>query len=515
MGFSTSLYDVPVTEGLFTVEVDPGAGVFTGPPRWLEIRTINAMLGGNPVILAPRQSLTPTPYSIWAGSAEAVPPGAISTEMLASSAITADKIAPGAVSQLGTPDGLVPGAVQVTNDRRMGIDTASPAATLHVGGGVPVLLPEVLFVARDGDPSYSRLGGPSAVASSGSLLAVNSVNENAATLVNLSNPSAPDAVGRTANGVGGFSDLSSPVDLALEGSLLAVAAQGSHAVTLATVSDPAVPVLRAVLKNGVGGFDYLFNPRSVVLGGNLLAVAAGSAVTLVDVSNPSSPVLRSVLRNGFDGYNDLAEPRDLALSGGLLAVASKPDDAVTLVNVSNPSSPQLLATMRDGDPGFRNLNGAEVVLISGSTLFIAAGVDRAITLVDISSPANPSPIATIDLTPLVGPEVAGVSGLAVSGNLLAVSLPFLNTVALNDFGDPAKPVLKGQWRNGFHEVNTLHEPVGMLFLGSDLVVAGYRSDAFSILRPVERPASMAVDHFVGMGTTAPMGPPCMLCETSW
>jgi hypothetical protein len=51
---------VDVTNGLFTLALDFGAGVFTGPDRWLDI-TVRTNGGSAFVILAPRQKLTPTP----------------------------------------------------------------------------------------------------------------------------------------------------------------------------------------------------------------------------------------------------------------------------------------------------------------------------------------------------------------------------------------------------------------------------------------------------------------------
>jgi hypothetical protein len=78
--FSFSLYDastvgtrvgpivlknrVSVVAGLFSVELDFGAAVFSGDARWLEIATRPGGSGGSYSILSPRQSLTPTPYSI-------------------------------------------------------------------------------------------------------------------------------------------------------------------------------------------------------------------------------------------------------------------------------------------------------------------------------------------------------------------------------------------------------------------------------------------------------------------
>ena len=56
-----------VSNGLFTVALDFGAGVFTGPDRWLEIGARTNGPGGF-ATLSPRQKLTPTPYAITAGN---------------------------------------------------------------------------------------------------------------------------------------------------------------------------------------------------------------------------------------------------------------------------------------------------------------------------------------------------------------------------------------------------------------------------------------------------------------
>src|SRR5205085_5649059 len=56
-----------VSNGLFTVTLDFGVGVFSGPARWLEIgvRTNGAAFF---FTLSPRQALAATPYSITAGT---------------------------------------------------------------------------------------------------------------------------------------------------------------------------------------------------------------------------------------------------------------------------------------------------------------------------------------------------------------------------------------------------------------------------------------------------------------
>jgi photosystem II stability/assembly factor-like uncharacterized protein len=56
-----------VSNGLFTVTLDFGPGIFTGPDRWLEISAQKN--GGGFTTLSPRQPLMPMPYAIFANTA--------------------------------------------------------------------------------------------------------------------------------------------------------------------------------------------------------------------------------------------------------------------------------------------------------------------------------------------------------------------------------------------------------------------------------------------------------------
>ena len=59
-----------VNNGWFAVTLDPGAGVFDGSARWLEI-AVRTNGGGSYTTLTPRQAITPTPYAIHAGQVNA------------------------------------------------------------------------------------------------------------------------------------------------------------------------------------------------------------------------------------------------------------------------------------------------------------------------------------------------------------------------------------------------------------------------------------------------------------
>ncbi len=80
VGSAVLTNDLPLTNGLFTVTVDFGAGVFNGSSYWLEvdIRTNGASGYAN---LNPMQALTPAPYAVFANTASNVS-GTISSAAL-------------------------------------------------------------------------------------------------------------------------------------------------------------------------------------------------------------------------------------------------------------------------------------------------------------------------------------------------------------------------------------------------------------------------------------------------
>jgi hypothetical protein len=97
---------VPVSNGLFTVTLEFGSGVFAGADRWLEV-SVRTNGAGGLVRLAPRQPLTPAPYSLYApsagtaalaGTATAVAPGSVATAGLAADAVEGSRIADGTIT---------------------------------------------------------------------------------------------------------------------------------------------------------------------------------------------------------------------------------------------------------------------------------------------------------------------------------------------------------------------------------------------------------------------------------
>lgn len=91
--------DVLVTNGLFTVALNFGAGIFSGSNYWLEV-DVRTNGSGNYTTLNPLQPLTPAPYSIYApsaGVAAAVLPASVTGPDIVPGVILAGHIACGQV----------------------------------------------------------------------------------------------------------------------------------------------------------------------------------------------------------------------------------------------------------------------------------------------------------------------------------------------------------------------------------------------------------------------------------
>lgn len=121
--------DVPVTNGLFTVTLDFGGGVFTGPARWLNIAVRPGASVGAYTDMLPRQPLMPAPYAVFAGGTAA----AGVTGTLPDARLSANVA-------LRVGGNAFTGNQSVTGGR-VGIGTTTPDATLTVANiaGIPNL----------------------------------------------------------------------------------------------------------------------------------------------------------------------------------------------------------------------------------------------------------------------------------------------------------------------------------------------------------------------------------------
>jgi hypothetical protein len=91
---------VPVSNGLFTVTLDFGVGVFTGADRWL-LLSVTTNGGGVYTALTPRQKLTASPYAVFAGSAQSavtMAAGGVDSTAIADGSIFSSDLSPALLS---------------------------------------------------------------------------------------------------------------------------------------------------------------------------------------------------------------------------------------------------------------------------------------------------------------------------------------------------------------------------------------------------------------------------------
>jgi hypothetical protein len=131
---------VPVNNGLFTVTLDFGSGVFDGGARWLEMGVRTNGSTAAYVTLSPRQPISPTPYAIHAANAtlfdgqgtNAFAPATGSANYVAN-ALSSGLEGTGAIAVWNSLSSI--GAVQLAWDgsnSRLGVGTTSPRYKLHV-----------------------------------------------------------------------------------------------------------------------------------------------------------------------------------------------------------------------------------------------------------------------------------------------------------------------------------------------------------------------------------------------
>ncbi|HMJ88948.1 MAG TPA: hypothetical protein VK530_03985 [Candidatus Acidoferrum sp.] len=487
---------LPVTNGLFTVTLDPGAGVFTGATRWLEI-AVRTSGAGAYTTLVPRQSITATPYAVrsaGAAVASSVTPGAV----------TAAGLAPGAVSQVSNPSGSI-NALQVDANGLIGVGTNFPQAGLHVASGNNIVAPHVLASMRDELGGYTNLLGARTVAVFDDLLAVGSIGDNGITLVDIADPQSPVLLTQFRDGEGGFK-IAGVNALAMKANLLVVGTFNTNVLTVIGLATPAAPVKLAELQDGVGGWNELGSVSGLAIRGNLLAIASETenAVTLADISNPAAPIKRVEMKDGAFGFNNLGGAIAVAISGDVLAIGAFNDHAVTLVDVSDPSNPIKLSELRDGVGGFNGLSNVyKVAFSTNGVLAISGAFDHAVTLVDVSNPAIPVKLAEL-VDGVNGVESLSVAtGVAFSGNWLAAVGAGEGAVTLFDVSNPSLPRTLAVMRDGVGGFDYLGGVVSAVFAGTNLVVPSANDDAATLIGFSTAAVGIVSQQRVGIGTTQP------------
>jgi len=296
-------------------------------------------------------------------------------------------------------------------------------------------------------------------------------------MINVSDPSAPVAIGSATDGVGTANDGGVATFVIGASTYAIVANMGDGSVQLIDVSDPSAPVAVGGATDGINGFDELagaFGVATFVIGASTYAIVASvydDGVQLIDVSDPSAPVAAGSATDGINGFDELDGAYGVATfvigASTYAIVASYADSGVQLIDVSDPSAPVAAGSATDGINGFDELAGAFGVatfVIGASTYAIVASFnDDGVQLIDVSNPSVPV---------AVGSATDGINGFDTLDGALGVATFVIGAstyaivaseaddgVQLIDVSDPSAPVAVGSATDGvggFDELNGAH-----------------------------------------------------------
>jgi hypothetical protein len=496
---------VAVSNGLFTVAVNLGLGVFTGPPRWLEIAVRTNGSPGAFELLSPRQQITPTPYAMMAGN------------------IT------GSITTLDSPSGGPADALTVDRFGRVGIGTNDSGAGLHVASGTNMFAPgqlELLTVVTNGWPGVSNFTAPVNVFVQGTRAYVTTFFPGSLQIFNVFNPSQPQLLGEVlddgARPGSPFTRLGGADGIYVTNGLAYVTSENENAVTIINVANPQAPVKVAEIVDGVNGFNGLSLATGVLVQGTNLFVLGfiDSALSIINIANPANPQL---IREIYDDsvlpgspFTKLQYPYQMTLIGTKLYIAARGDHAITVLDVANPSSPQIVAEMLDDsvNPGsqftkLRDVNWVEVV---GNIAYAVSGgfsgsADHSLTIIDVSDPSNPVKLSEVsDETVQPGSpftKLRGAWAVKVSRNTAFVTCFGDNALSVIDVSDPREPRLLRELVDGQGGFNHLNFTEGLTVVGNTLYALGDGDSALNIFNLPTRQLGLVVDRFVGIGTDRP------------
>jgi N-acetylneuraminic acid mutarotase len=361
-----------VSNGLFTVILDFGSGVFDGSARWLELGVRTNGSAGAYVLLSPRQELTATPYALRAAQyGGPVADGQLSSTVVsgagaANAAAAANT--PGAIVKRDSSGNFAAGAVTASSLSGDGSNLSNLDASKLTAG--------TLADARL-SANVALLNAPNTFTASNTFVgAVSATNANNALSGSFTGPLTGDVTGNVVGNLIGAASSATNFTGALNGDV--IGAQGATVVasvggqTAANVAAGASTANSATSANTAGTIvkrDASGNFAAGTITGNL----SGNATTATTAVNFTGPLAGDVTGTqgatvvGSVGGQSAANVASGAVAGNAATEVNVPGTIVKRDGAGNFAAGSISAdsvsagTIAGDGAGVTNLNGTNIV----------------------------------------------------------------------------------------------------------------------------------------------------------
>lgn len=423
---------------------------------------------GSDTPLAPRQPFASVAYSLYAGTALAVPDASITLNKLASGVLSFSSLS-GSLTLAQIPDGLITGNKIANNT----IPVSKLFPSLQDVLNRLSLIPATTGLALLG--SATTQNGPLWSAVSGNYVYVTNQSADTMQIFDVSNPFAPSSVASI--GTRGY-----PVGIVTSGNFAyVVSADNNHnnaynsSLQIFDISVPTAPVLKSSLSVGN-------NTNTVAVSGNTVCTVSVGTYTLqvFDVSNPANPVLKSSIATA--NY-----PSHVAMSSNFAYVINQQSNVLQIFDVSDTAHPTLKGSVSTGSLPVH-------MTVSGNIAYVVSHGSHLLELFDVSNATAPV------LKGSVNTGTGLPHAVAVSGNVACVSNEAANALRIFDVSNSANPTLVDAIATGVN-------PIFLCAAGNNVYVPCYNAKSlqiFSINRmKLKVSCDLVVTGNVGIGTTTP------------
>ena len=295
------------------------------------------------------------------------------------------------------------------------------------------------------------LGGANNVAISGDYVYVVARDEEALTIVDISNPAAPTQVSTVRDSDDPSYKFEDPVDVYVSGDYAYVTGYGTESLNVFDVSDKQNPTVVASVLNADLVGTPMGNPISIEGSGNYVYVASNSdqGIVVFDVSDPLNPTHVAEITDPAN----LAGLYDTDLEGNYLYAIGAGGDGLTIFDISNPLIPAIAGSINDVADIGNKFEDPRAIDVEGNYAYVASQVDQAIAIIDVSNPLLPVQTGFYDAGAIVNDvHASGTQVYTYAANLLSI-----------DASNPALPVLD--------DTLAVNSPSSLNIVGDNLFVS--------------------------------------------